>query len=282
MPYLPLSLAKSLCRTAELFCPENVSGYGVWRYRTGVAEGIFMQKEEKLHTAAVVLAAGSGKRMNTGTKKQYMEILGKPVLYYSLKAFQESFVDEVILVVAEDEITQAKENYVNQYGFDKVTGIVAGGKERYHSVACGLRAVSSSCDYVFIHDSARPMINGDILERAYTAVKQDQACVVGMVSKDTVKLADENGFVAMTPKRSLVWNVQTPQVFAYGLVREAYEELLVREQELLSQGIQITDDAMVVELMKQYPVRLVEGSYENIKITTPEDISVAEAYLAGK
>lgn len=238
-----------------------------------------MQKEEKLYTAAVVLAAGSGKRMNTGTKKQYMEILGKPVLYYSLKAFQESFVNEVILVVAEDEIAQVKESYVNRYGFDKVTRIVAGGKERYHSVACGLRAVSSECDYVFIHDSARPMISGDILERAYTAVKQDQACVVGTVSKDTVKLADENGFVAMTPKRSLVWNVQTPQVFAYDLVRDAYEELLVKEQELLSQGIQITDDAMVVELMKHQPVRLVEGSYENIKITTPEDISVAEAYL---
>lgn len=259
-----------------------MSGYGVLRHRTGMTEGIFMQKEEKLHTAAVVLAAGSGKRMNTGTKKQYMEILGKPVLYYSLRAFQESFVDEVILVVAEDEIAQVKESYVNRYGFDKVTRIVAGGKERYHSVACGLRAVSPECDYVFIHDSARPMLNGEILERAYAAVKQDQACVVGTVSKDTVKLADENGFVAMTPKRSLVWNVQTPQVFAYGLVRDAYEELLVKEQELLSQGIQITDDAMVVELMKHRPVRLVEGSYENIKITTPEDISVAEVYLCRK
>lgn len=264
-----------------LFCTK-IAGDAPGRSRTEIDGRDFMQKKEKLHTAAVVLAAGSGKRMNTGTKKQYLEILGKPVLYYSLKAFEESFVDEVILVVADDEITQTREGYVNQHGFNKVTEIVAGGRERYHSVACGLRAVSKACDYVFIHDSARPMITGDILERVYEAVQQDQACVVGMPSKDTVKLADESGFVAMTPKRSLVWNVQTPQVFAYGLVRDAYEELLDKEQELLSQGIQITDDAMVVELTKKQPVRLVEGSYENIKITTPEDLVVAEAYLGRK
>lgn len=236
-------------------------------------------EREHLYTSAVVLAAGSGKRMKTAAKKQYMEILGKPLLYYSLKVFQESFVDEIILVVSENEIDQVQKDYVERYGFDKVTKIVSGGKERYHSVGYGLRAVSEACSYVFIHDSARPMLTQDILNRVYQQVQQYQACVVGMPSKDTVKIADEEGFVAITPKRSLVWNVQTPQVFAYELVRGAYEELLDKEQELLAQGVQITDDAMVVEQFRKQPVRLVEGSYENIKITTPEDVFVAETYL---
>lgn len=241
-----------------------------------------MDMDRPLRTSAVVLAAGSGKRMNAGMKKQYMGIAGKPVLYYSLKAFEDSFVDEVILVVSQDETEQVRESYVNRYNFRKVSGIVAGGKERYHSVACGLRAVNPDCDYVFIHDSARPMLTQDILQRAFREVCREQACVVGVPSKDTVKIADEQGYVSVTPNRSLVWNVQTPQVFSYPLVREAYEELLKKEQELLAAGVQITDDAMVVEHLAHHKVKLVEGSYENIKITTPEDVQIAERYLQAR
>ena len=238
-----------------------------------------MKMDKTYRTAAVVLAAGSGKRMNAGVKKQYMEIAGRPVLYYSLKAFEQSFIDEIVLVVSQDEIEQIKENYVNQYGFRKISQIVAGGKERYHSVACGLRAVDPDCDFVFIHDSARPMLTQEILQRVYGEVQKEEACVVGVPSKDTVKIADEQGYVSVTPNRSLVWNVQTPQVFSYPLVRGAYEELLQKEQELLAAGVQITDDAMVVERMENCAVKLVEGSYENIKITTPEDLVVAESLI---
>ena len=233
-----------------------------------------MKMDKSYRTAAVVLAAGSGKRMNAGVKKQYMEIAGRPVLYYSLKAFEESFIDEIVLVVSQDEIEQVQENYVNQYGFQKISRIVAGGKERYHSVACGLQAVRQDCDFVFIHDSARPMLTQEILQRAYRAVQEEEACVVGVPSKDTVKIADEQGYVSVTPNRSLVWNVQTPQVFSY--------PLLQKEQELLAAGVQITDDAMVVEYLARHKVKLVEGSYENIKITTPEDVQIAERYLQSR
>lgn len=241
-----------------------------------------MKMDKSYRTAAVVLAAGSGKRMNVGVKKQYMEIAGRPVLYYSLKAFEESFIDEIVLVVSQDEIEQVQESYVNRYGFQKISRIVAGGKERYHSVACGLQAVRQDCDFVFIHDSARPMLTQEILQRAYRAVQEEEACVVGVPSKDTVKIADEQGYVSVTPNRSLVWNVQTPQVFSYPLVYSAYEELLQKEQELLAAGVQITDDAMVVEYLARHKVKLVEGSYENIKITTPEDVQIAERYLQSR
>ena len=241
-----------------------------------------MKMDKSYRTAAVVLAAASGKRMNAGVKKQYMEIAGRPVLYYSLKAFEESFIDEIVLVVSQDEIEQVQESYVNQYGFQKISRIVVGGKERYHSVACGLQAVRQDCDFVFIHDSARPMLTQEILQRAYQAVQEEEACVVGVPSKDTVKIADEQGYVSVTPNRSLVWNVQTPQVFSYPLVYSAYEELLQKEQELLAAGVQITDDAMVVEHLARHKVKLVEGSYENIKITTPEDVQIAERYLQSR
>lgn len=187
-----------------------------------------------------------------------------------------------MLVVSQDEIEQVQESYVNQYGFQKISRIVVGGKERYHSVACGLQAVRQDCDFVFIHDSARPMLTQEILQRAYQAVQEEEACVVGVPSKDTVKIADEQGYVSVTPNRSLVWNVQTPQVFSYPLVYSAYEELLQKEQELLAAGVQITDDAMVVEHLAHHKVKLVEGSYENIKITTPEDVQIAERYLQSR
>ncbi len=227
---------------------------------------------------AVVLAAGAGKRMNTDTKKQFLEIHGKPIIYYSLKTFQESFVDEIVLVVSEEDVAFCQKEIVEKYQLTKVIQIAIGGKERYHSVAGGLAYLQDS-DYVFIHDGARPMLTEEILNRSYEAVKEQDACVVGMPVKDTIKVADEDGFIATTPNRNLVWTIQTPQVFSYPLIKEAYDELLVREEELKNAGVNITDDAMVVETLKQKPVKLVEGSYENIKITTPDDLLVAKAYL---
>lgn len=229
-------------------------------------------------TAAIVLAAGKGSRMKSDVHKQYLLLKEYPVLYYSLKVFEESFIDEIILVTGQEEIDYCRREIVEKYGFTKVKNIVAGGKERYHSVFCGLQALTD-CDYVFIHDGARPFVTREILSRAYETVKKEHACVVGMPVKDTIKLADEGGYAVDTPKRDLVWTIQTPQVFDFHLVKSAYATFLDKESELLAQGIRITDDAMVVETFTDTKIRLVEGSYENIKITTPEDLRIGEALL---
>lgn len=228
-------------------------------------------KKEKC--TAIVLAAGQGKRMGTKIQKQFLEIQGKPILYYSLHAFQNSeLIDEIILVTSEGLEEYCKETFVDQYDFTKVSKIVCGGAERYHSVWHGLREMDED-GYVFIHDGARPFVNDEILNRAYDAVSQYGACVVGMPVKDTIKISDENGFAKETPNRSLVWAVQTPQVFQTSLIKEAYSKLMECD------NIPVTDDAMVAEQMLGTKVKLVEGSYENIKITTPEDLGIAESFL---
>ena len=234
------------------------------------------------HNTAVVLSAGKGKRMQSKIHKQYLLIDNKPVIYYSLKVFEDSFIDSVVLVVGKDEEEYCRKEIIEKYGFKKVKAIVQGGKERYHSVCNGINAICWDCDYVFIHDGARPFVTQEILERAYEQVAKDNACVVGMPSKDTVKIADNDGYVSTTPQRARVWTVQTPQVFSASLICYAYEELGRREKELLDRGIQITDDAMVVEEICGRKVRLTEGSYENMKLTTPEDLEIAETFLRRK
>ncbi len=234
--------------------------------------------DKKMKTVAIVLAAGQGKRMHSDVHKQYMLINDRPVIFYALKCFEESFIDEIILVVGKGEISYCREEIVEKYGFLKVSHIVEGGSERYHSVANGLKAVNGE-GYVFIHDGARPFINEDILLRTYEAVKEYGACVAGMPVKDTIKIADEDNFALQTPNRKSLWQVQTPQVFTIKLAKDAYNKLLENENELKAKGIQITDDAMVVETLMKHPVKLVEGSYENIKITTPEDIDIANVFF---
>lgn len=238
---------------------------------------------EKGRCVAVVLAGGRGKRMGTTLAKQYLLIREKPVLYYSLEAFEKTeLIDEIILVVGKGQIPYCRQEIVEKYQFQKVKAVVEGGAERYHSVWAALHVLEQEKmkdGYIFIHDGARPFINEEILGRAYEEVQRSRACVVGMPVKDTIKIADESGCIGMTPKRSLVWQIQTPQVFSADLIISAYRELIEHEKELLEQGIQITDDAMVVENVCRCPVRLVEGSYENIKITTPEDLKIAEIFL---
>lgn len=231
-----------------------------------------------MKTTAIVLAGGSGRRMNSAVKKQFLEIKDKPLLYYSLKAFEDSFIDEVILVASEEDKEYCKKEIIEKYGFQKIKKIVPGGKERYHSVANGVMA-AGVCDYIFIHDGARPFVSQDMLDRLLEEVQHSGACVAGMPVKDTIKIADADGFIETTPRRDLVWMIQTPQVFTYELIYKAYNLLLKEETSLVEKGISITDDAMVVETLLGEKVKLVEGSYKNIKITTPEDISVAEGFL---
>lgn len=233
----------------------------------------------KEKTAAVVLAAGKGKRMNSDIPKQYMLLRDKPVLYYSLKVFQESFVDEIVLVAEKGEEEFCRKEIIEKYGFTKVKHIAAGGTERYFSVANGLEAVSQDCDYIYIHDGARPFVTKAIIKEALAEVRTHKACVAAMPVKDTIKIADEQDFAVSTPRRDLVWMMQTPQVFQASLIRGAYRKLLSEEKKLRSQGVQITDDAMVVETLLSHPVKLFRASYENIKITTPEDLLIADGIL---
>lgn len=234
---------------------------------------------KKIRTTAIVLAAGQGKRMNSAVKKQYLLIDDRPVLYYSLKAFEESIIDDIVLVTGNDEIDFCQKELIEKYGIHKVRIVVPGGKERYHSVACGLTAISWECDYIFIHDGARPFVDNAIIERAFFYVQRTSACVVGMPVKDTIKLANENGYVQETPDRSLVWQIQTPQVFEKKLILTAYERLISEEEALKAANVLITDDAMVVEYFMDTPIKLVEGSYKNIKITTTEDLLLAKTFL---
>ena len=211
--------------------------------------------------------------MQSAVPKQYLELCGKPVLYYSLAAFEESFIDEIILVAGKDDISYCKEQIVERYGFQKVTKIIVGGAERYLSVYQGLLAAEEA-DYIYIHDGARPFVDAAILSDAKACVEQYQACVAGMPVKDTIKIVDAEDFAKETPERKYVWQVQTPQVFSYALVREAYD-MLMEDQDAYS----VTDDAMVVETMLNYPVKLFQASYKNIKITTPEDLQIAELFV---
>lgn len=247
----------------------------------------------KKRCTAIVLAAGRGSRMGSGVAKQYMLLREKPLIWYALHAVEESSViDDCILVTGAEDILYVKEEIVAKYGFRKVTAVVAGGKERYDSVYSGLQAAAGICGqdsenshapdrdgYIFIQDGARPFLTEEILKRCYEAVEKDRACVAGMPVKDTIKIVDESGFARHTPDRNFMWQVQTPQVFDAPLILSAYERLMQEKERLLREGISITDDAMVVETFTDCKVRLVEGDYRNIKVTTPEDMAVAEAFL---
>lgn len=230
-----------------------------------------MKREEK-HTA-IIAAAGRGNRMNSDIPKQFLELCGKPVLYYSLKAFEESFVDEIVLVTSEADTGYCREQIVERYGFTKVSKIIQGGAERYESVYKGLIAAEDA-DYVYIHDGARPFVTAQIINDARKYAEKYGACAAGMPVKDTIKIVDAGGLVTETPPRRCVWQVQTPQAFSYDVIREAYD-LLMRG----GMDCTITDDTQVVEEMFDRPIKLFFASYENIKITTPEDMMIAESLM---
>ena len=224
--------------------------------------------------AAIVLAAGQGKRMNSAVQKQFLLLNGRPLLLYSLEAFQKSKIDRIILVTGKEEIEYCREENTVPYGITKADAIVAGGRERYHSVYEGLKA-AEGCEEILIHDGARPLVTEKMIHDALDGARKYGACIVGMPVKDTIKVSDQEGFVASTPDRSHLWQIQTPQAFHYSWIRGAYDRLFSREE--YQQGV--TDDAMVLETMTDHRVRLMEGSYGNIKVTTPEDMAVASALL---
>lgn len=230
--------------------------------------------EEKRYTA-IILSAGKGSRMNSTIHKQYMDLAGRPVICHTIEAFEHSAVSDIVLVTGTGEMEYCKQEIVEKYHYKKVRHIVEGGKERYHSVLNGLKAAQGT-DYVLIHDGARPFVDTEIITRVMETVVREKACVVGMPVKDTIKIADEEGYVSQTPDRNRVWMIQTPQAFAYDLIMDAYQKMMMGNQ------AGITDDAMVAEQYSDVKVKMVPGSYENIKITTPEDLIIAETFCQNR
>lgn len=221
---------------------------------------------------AIVLAAGKGNRMQSDIPKQFMELCGKPVIYYSLMAFENSPVTDIVLVTGEEYIEYCKNEIVKKYQLDKVKAVVCGGTERYWSVKKGLEAAKGT-DYVMIHDAARPCITQEMIERSIEKVKQVKACTVGVQAKDTIKIVDEEGYGIDTPPREKLWQIQTPQSFFYPMICEAYQKM---EQ---SEVKNITDDTMIIERYLGRKTQVIQGDYANMKITTPEDLSMIENFL---
>ena len=234
--------------------------------------------EQKKRCTAICLSAGSGKRMGTSIAKQYLDLNGKPIICYALETFEKSpLIDDVIFVVGEDSLDFARKEIVEKYGYRKVKQIIKGGAERYLSVRNAIRTIQDG--YVFIHDGARPFVTEKILQNVYEGVIKYDAVCVGVPVKDTIRIVDEEGFSKETPDRAHLYSVQTPQAFAIALIKEAYEKLDELMEMPDAQYPTITDDAMVVETMLGRKVKMIPGAYENIKITTPEDMEVAKVFL---
>ncbi|NLB88720.1 MAG: 2-C-methyl-D-erythritol 4-phosphate cytidylyltransferase [Syntrophomonadaceae bacterium] len=220
----------------------------------------------------VIAAAGTGSRMKSNINKQYMLLKGKPVLYYSLQTFNSSdLVDEIVVVAHPDEVDYCWENVVKKYQFTKVKKIIPGGRERQDSVVQGLKNLNADTDLVAVHDGARPLLPSGLIHEIYIEAKKHGAAIPGVPVTDTIKMVDKDGLVSATLDRSSIMAVQTPQIFAYGKLLKAYE-LAFRDNFI---G---TDDASLYE---KYigQVKLVLGDPNNIKITTPKDLIIAEQLL---
>lgn len=225
----------------------------------------------KVH--ALIPAAGAGRRMGGGTSKQYLSLAGRPILAQTLTLFQNHpAIDNIVLIAPPDEISFCRDEIVAPYAFDKVSDVVAGGRERQDSVRNGLRACAADADdIVLIHDGVRPLLPPELIDAAITTAARTGAGLVAVPVKDTIKIV-RDGLVTSTPERSSLWQAQTPQAFRFQLIASAHEKAY-------KEGYLATDDAQLVEWLG-LPVTIVQGSYRNLKITTPEDLQLAESFLA--
>ncbi|MBR5516305.1 MAG: 2-C-methyl-D-erythritol 4-phosphate cytidylyltransferase [Clostridia bacterium] len=231
--------------------------------------------KEAKHCTAIIVAGGSGSRMKSGnTTKQMINLSGMPVVARTISVFEEcQKIKDIIIVAKEDELDNYKE-FINKYSFKKIRAVVIGGKTRQESVLNGFKKISDKCDYVAIHDGARCLITVKNIENVVCAAEKYRAATAAVPVKDTVKLADEKGFVASTPERSTVWAAQTPQIFKTDVYRAAAFYAIEK-------GFTGTDDNSLVENLG-VKVKLVDCGYENIKITTREDIYTAEMLLRNR
>lgn len=222
---------------------------------------------------AIILSGGTGSRMGTKIKKQYIQLKGKEVIAHTIQVFnQMQEIDEIIVVTGKEEITYMKEDICEKYKFNKVVKVVAGGKERQDSVSNGIDEIDHSCDYIIIHDGARPFIKAKTIRECLAKTKEIGASIVGVPVKDTIKVCNpETGVIENTPNRSALWAVQTPQIFKTEIIKEAHRYAK-------KNNIYGTDDSSLVEAMGK-SVYMVIGEYTNIKLTTPEDLLLGEKVL---
>lgn len=227
----------------------------------------------EMKCVALIPAAGQGRRMGTAPRsKPYLLLGGKPILAHTLLELEGcALIDEMVLIVEEGEIEHVRRSLLKSFQLHKVGTVVAGGLKRQDSVWEGLKAINDDCGLVMVHDGVRPFISQQILTRCIEEARDCGACIVGVPAKDTVKLVSAEKKVLKTPDRKSVWLVQTPQTFSRAVLVKAYEQAM-------QEGFYTTDDAALVERLG-VPVKIVEGSYENIKITTQEDLAVGEAIL---
>lgn len=219
----------------------------------------------------IIVAGGKGKRIGANISKQFLHLNGKPILAHTLKVFEDcNSIDSIIVVSHPDDIDFCQQNIIKNFGFKKVIKVVKGGKERQDSVRNGLNAAPESYGITVIHDAVRPFVSQSIIENSIRTAKRTGASVVCVPVKDTIKEASD-GYVKKTLQRERLYLVQTPQTFKMDIIKEAHKRALEK-------GIKATDDSSLVEMLG-IKVKIVEGSYENIKITTPEDLIIGEAIL---
>ena len=219
----------------------------------------------------VIVAAGTGSRMNMGINKQFIKLEGKEIIAYTIEKFyNNSNIEDIVVVVKEDESEFFKKEILDKYNFKNVK-IAYGGKERQESVYNGLKLLDEKCDVVLIHDGARPFVSDKIIDKSIEEAKEHKAIVVGVPVKDTIKVIDNDKNIVDTPNRSVLWAVQTPQTFDYNILIDAYKDAFKNK-------FYGTDDAMLVERIG-YKVKMLEGSYNNIKITTQEDLNIGSQIL---
>lgn len=223
---------------------------------------------------ALIPAAGMGKRMGANINKQYLRLAGLPILAHTLRVFEQSpEIDGICLVSPADEISYCREEVVEACGFKKVIEIVPGGRERQNSVMNGLNALkrlAAADDVVLIHDGVRPFVSPELLRESIVVASANDGALVAVPAKDTIKVT-RDGIVIDTPERKTLWQAQTPQSFRFGVIYRAHKSAD-------EAGFIGTDDASLVERLNGQ-VRIVQGDYRNIKITTPEDLILAEAFL---
>lgn len=222
-------------------------------------------------STAVIVAAGKGRRMGTEISKQFLPLCGKEILAHTVEKFEKAAcIRDIILVTGGDALQDVRQ-MAQEYGWKKIISVTEGGKERQDSVFLGLQQVPQDTEIVLIHDGVRPFVTEEILERSIAAAKETGGCVAGVPAKDTIKVCDAEGFAIATPDRSTLRQIQTPQTFRRKEILAAYEKAK-------ADGFLGTDDASVAE-HSGFPVRVIMGSYSNIKITTKEDLLIGAAFL---
>ncbi len=226
-----------------------------------------------MRTLAIILAGGTGKRMGTSTNKQFLLLDNKPIIVHTLQIFEECrAIDGIYLVVNQKDLPLMQEEILETYKFDKIMKLVIGGRLRQDSVKNGLEAIEHPCDTVVIHDGARPFVSPSFVEKGISLMEMFDAIIPALPVKDTVKVVSKEGFVTKTLERDSLWHVQTPQIFKYNTIIKAYREGMAKK-------LYGYDDATFLEHMGK-KVKVIEGSPYNIKITTPEDLTIARGMLS--